>query len=173
MKYTILSLLVFIGCIEFKSINEDFHLRDICKFIKGEWEYKESTDGRLQQSVINSEFPPVFKFVFEDYVDTIGLKIQNDVVKELRRDNVFKDIINKSYTKDGELIDLYFPVGRYINDSTTISVINYGIKRKEEFFIKEIGNDTLILMSNRIYNFGGKMTSEIEHIYLKKTLKKK
>lgn len=169
MKYTILSLLVFIGCIEFKSINKNFHLRDVCKLIKGEWEYKESTDGRIQQSVINSEFPPVYKFVFEDYIDTIGLEIQSDLVKKFRRDNVFEDIVSKSYTKDGVLIDLYFPVGRYINDSTTISVINYGIKRKEEFFIKEIGNDTLILTSNRIYNFRGKMTSELEHVYLKRT----
>ena len=133
----------------------------------GEWTYQYSYVNGNKMVLETTIHCPTYKMVFKKCIDENKLKSMPKSIKVMRQENLFKNLYCYTYDNKGEIIDLYYPVARILNDSLPIIVSNYGLKYKSEYIIDKLVKDTLIIHDNRSYLIEGKEISFVQHVYVR------
>lgn len=146
-----------------------FYFNGIEKKIIGNWEYQYSIIDNKPQKIEFDIICPVQKMSFQKCNDQKDIQKMPEIVRNLRKNNSFKNISCKTYN-NGKLIETYFPVVRRFEKEkdTTYIIDNYGNRLKSDYYIDKIANDTLIIYDGKVYNISGKKNYSVKHIYLRK-----
>ncbi|WP_367389825.1 hypothetical protein [Lewinella sp. LCG006] len=166
-----LILILILNCTTVKEgKSKPFHLDNISKRIKGEWEYVMSYDEKNSYQLIkeNFDFPPPQMMIFSECNDSEEINFLPETIIELREQDVFQNIKLETYERNGSLIDKYYPISSFMKDSTQIEVMSFGLRRKDEFFILGVSADTLKILDNRVYQRGDIRLELLHHIYTAK-----
>ena len=161
--------IVLIGCSKYSDKNNEKPVLEPNKFL-GEWNYLYSLSNQGKVQISKNKFCPVLRISFEYCeVSEQSIKLPEQVIN-MRYENFFENICTKTYDYQKNLIDNYYPVAKFINDSMLIGVTNYGIKYKHEYFIEEIYADTLIIYDNRVHFDNGEELKKVRHFYRRSRL---
>lgn len=146
-----------------------FYFNGIEKKIIGNWEYQYSLIDNKPQKIEFDIVCPVQKMSFQKCNDQKDMQKMPEIVRNLRKNNSFKNISCKTYN-NGKLIENYFPViSPFIKEKDTTYIIdNYGNRLKSDYYIDKIANDTLIINDGKVYNISGKENYRVKHIYVMK-----
>ncbi len=171
--YISLSIL-FLHCVstetkKTKSPNKTSDLTElnVRERIWGRWIYSHSEHKgiRLNDFIPYNGFEQ--KLIVADCVDSIDMKINSDIVKKMRKGNVLENVEVKAMDRNSNLIDTYYPVGRFLENSN-FSLLRYGNRLKDVIYVKMLSADTLKISNEKIeYEAEGDMLPEVEHVYVK------
>lgn len=145
------------------------YFNGIEKKIIGNWEYQYSIIDNKPQKIEFDKVCPVQKMSFQKCNDQKDMQKMPEIVRNLRKNNLFKNISCKTYN-NGKLIENCFPVIRpFIKEKdTTYSINSYGNRLKYDYYIEKLTNDTLVIYDERIHTIANKDNYKVKHIYIRK-----
>lgn len=135
----------------------------------GEWEYKISFSDSSYFTVPFNRILPVQNLRFEHCRDSSELERFPKIVIAMRKHNSLENISCKAYNENNEVIDTYYPVVLFGNDSLVkqIDISQYGHTLKSEYTIYTLTSDSLIIGDGKLFETpSGKMVN-VKHVYIR------
>ncbi len=137
------------------------------KVIIGTWEYRYSFIGDSTFRMNNGNPFPAQKIIFRECDDEIDFKkfAGNDRLTLIRKENILRNVCSEKYNGD-TLIESTFPFAYNMDPGYTI--VDHGYAYKDNYDIRKITKDSLVIWPSEVYKVNGKDITEISHIYIRK-----